>query len=200
MRNKIVLVLLLILALLSPAQTPTTFAQYRGAEITNIYCEAYSDLIRYTFDFEVWGMRNEDVFIGIWPVYTGSDYLVEFDGTAKESNTYSDVDGNVVTASIVTPPYRSSIWEGFVLEIPLGVLPPGDYEFYPYFQVQAMNGDLIRWQAHPMCSLTRPAGRSSAEIEGRSTGPMETQPFGFQMPRQFNFLWNQPVAPPPDQQ
>ncbi len=131
MRNKVLLVVLLFLALLSPAQTPTIFAQSRGAEITNITCEAFSDLIRYTFDFQVWGMRNEDVFIGIWPVYTESDYLVEFDGTAKESNTYSDVDGNIVTASIVTPPYRSSVWEGFVLEIPLSVMPPGDYDFYP---------------------------------------------------------------------
>lgn len=197
MRIKIALIVLLFLVLLSPVQSPTTHAQsYRGADITNIYCEAYNDLIRYTFDFQIWGMRNEDVFIGIWPVYRDSDYLVEFVGTAKESNTYSDVDGNVVTASIVTPPYRSSLWEGFVLEIPTSVMPPGDYDFYPYFQVQDMNGDVIRWQAHPMCSLTRPAGRASAE--SRSTGPMETQPFGFQAPDQFNFLWDQPAAPPPN--
>ncbi|HEX3052639.1 MAG TPA: hypothetical protein VHP83_18410 [Aggregatilineaceae bacterium] len=186
MKVRVILILALLLMLL-PAQT--VFAQSRGAEITNITCETYTDLVRYTFDLEIWGMRGQDVIVAIWLVYTDSDYMVEFDGTAKEADYYSDADGNVITGEILTPEYRSTLWEEFVLEIPMSVIPPGDYEFYPHFQVQDMDGNVIRWQSHPLCSLPRPEGRS-APVEDRSSAPVTLPQISHQP---LDWLWTQRV-------
>lgn len=113
------------------------------ARVTNVSCDTSdSTELVVTFTLEVWDLQNREITVGVWPRYTGSDELIAATGTVTG---FTDVNGFIVSYEDVTPPYASTIWDEYVIVLPVEVLPSGNYTFYPQIDVQYNRDTLISY-------------------------------------------------------
>jgi len=142
-------VLAVLIVGLFAALVPAAVAQYgASASISNVSCVLRGSNVRYTFDLTITGGMGYNFNVGVWPIERSTRQNIYSNNLG-----FSDINNYIHAWTSVNANFPTTVWRSVRLTIPTSAFPYGDYEFYPVFEVQTLDGYVIARHTARRCRI-----------------------------------------------